>query len=689
MNNFAQDITFKSLLNDLENHFDGSQNLRMKALAYDNDLLNYLLANDVLKNTFFKVITANNFVFLKDEFLKFINLRLLSNSYTACANYIGLSFEKKQEKFIKTDGDVVLNFPFKDGVIKGGQTKDEQKLNEVFLNNILAKDEIDVLFTPKVISHFELISQQNSNQNSNQNSDYENLLQVLQTENPNLLIKGNNLIALHTLKYYLQQRKEKVKLIYIDPPYNTGNDSFNYNDKFNHSTWLCFMKNRLEIAKQLLSDDGVIFIQCDDNEQAYLKVLCDEIFGRENFVNVLTIKTKIGGVSGSSEGKSLKDATEFINIFAKNKLNLMFNDYGIKKPLFDYITSYTNDGKSWKYTTIITKLDGKKEIKRVGEITYFSYENFETQSVKTFAKENRLTEKEVYSKYSNKIFRTTNAQSSIRQKVINETSNILNTIISIEYKPIKGKNKDTTIEILYKDSNRNMLMFLSDNLIYENGEYYYLEGLNNLWTDIQYNNLSKEGEVDFTNAKKPEALLQRIIEISTNENDLVLDFFAGSGTTLAVAHKMKRRYIGIEQMDYIQTITKQRLAKVIDGEQGGISKSINWNGGGNFVYIELAELNAKFKQKINAVNDYNEFMLLAKNLDSKAFLNYKLDNKNITEIISSDELKNLNLDKQKQMLIACLDANMDYIPLQEIDDENYKFDAQVKQLNNAFYKINN
>ena len=183
--------------------------------------------------------------------------------------------------------------------------------------------------------------------------------------------------------------------------------------------------------------------------------------------------------------------------------------------------------------------------------------------------------------------------------------------------------------------------------------------------------------------------MQRIIEISTNENDLVLDFFAGSGTTLAVAHKMKRRYIGIEQMDYIQTITKQRLAKVIDGENGGISKSINWKGGGNFVYIELAELNAKFKQKINAVNDYNEFMLLAKNLDSKAFLNYKLDNKNITEIISSAEFKNLNLDKQKQMLIACLDANMDYIPLQEIDDENYKFDAQVKQLNNAFYKINN
>ena len=601
MNNFAQDITLKSLLNDLENHFDGSQNLRMKALAYDDDLLNYLLANDVLKNTFFKVITANNFVFLKDEFLKFINLRLLSNSYTACANYIGLSFEKKQEKFIKTDGDVVLNFPFKDGVIKGGQTKDEQKLNEVFLNNILAKDEIDVLFTPKVISHFELISQQNSNQNSNQNSDYENLLQVLQNENPNLLIKGNNLIALHTLKYYLQQRKEKVKLIYIDPPYNTGNDSFNYNDKFNHSTWLCFMKNRLEIAKQLLSDDGVIFIQCDDNEQAYLKVLCDEIFGRENFAR--QIIWRIGWVSGFKTTADIVRNHDTILVYAKNKENLKLNKIYLTKESYQ---SRFND-------------NNKKEI--LLKLNEFGIDKEKTNEVLSFIENIGLP-----SKYP--------------------------------------------LETTWNCSQYDKLNSIA--IVSFSGE-----------------KISKMLNTDEFSAQKPEALIQRIIEISTNENDLVLDFFAGSGTTLAVAHKMKRRYIGIEQMDYIQTITKQRLIKVIDGEQGGISKSINWNGGGNFVYIELAELNAKFKQKINAVNDYNEFMLLAKNLDSKAFLNYKLDNKNITEIISSDEFKNLNLDKQKQMLIACLDANMDYIPLQEIDDENYKFDAQVKQLNNAFYKINN
>ena len=319
------------LLNDLENRFGDIYTIRIKALDNDENLFAFLLEkskySDTFKAYFFKQ-AANNLIFLKDEFLKFLNLRLLSNSYTACANYIGLSFEKKQEKFIKTDGDVVLNFPFKDGVIKGGQTKDEQKLNEVFLNNILAKDEIDVLFTPKVISHFELISQQNSNQNSNQNSDYENLLQVLQNENPNLLIKGNNLIALHTLKYYLQQRKEKVKLIYIDPPYNTGNDSFNYNDKFNHSTWLCFMKNRLEIAKQLLSDDGVIFIQCDDNEQAYLKVLCDEIFGRENFVSCFVWqRTK----TPARLAKLYSKTHEYILIYSKEYNSLNFNRIPLKE----------------------------------------------------------------------------------------------------------------------------------------------------------------------------------------------------------------------------------------------------------------------------------------------------------------------------------------------------------------------
>ncbi len=164
------------------------------------------------------------------------------------------------------------------------------------------------------------------------------------------------------------------------------------------------MKNRLEIAREFLRDDGVIFVQCDDNEQAYLKVLMDEIFGRDNFVNILTIKTKIGGVSGSSEGKSTKDATEFINVFAKKKEDLELNKVYIKTPLINYIQKYNADGKSWKYTSIITKLDGKKEFLKTDDFTLYTYDVFESQSISEFAKRNHYTEEEVYKNFTHKIF---------------------------------------------------------------------------------------------------------------------------------------------------------------------------------------------------------------------------------------------------------------------------------------------
>lgn len=244
------------LLKLLEKEFGSNLELMNLASQDDDKLLEFLLSNESFKQRFFTALNSA-FIFKKEEFLSFLNLRLLNASYTKFSNKIGLS---THETFIKKDDKVVLNFAFKDGVIKGGQSKDEDKKNEIFFNEILAKDEIDVLFARKALQNFEFIGQGDLKENLN---------------NANLLIKGNNLLALHSLK---KKFANKVKLIYIDPPYNTGNDSFNYNDNFNHSTWLTFMKNRLEIAKDFLRDDGVIFIQCDDNEQAYLKVLCDEIF---------------------------------------------------------------------------------------------------------------------------------------------------------------------------------------------------------------------------------------------------------------------------------------------------------------------------------------------------------------------------------------------------------------------------
>ncbi len=260
------------LLKLLEKEFGSNLELMNLASQDDDKLLEFLLSNESFKQRFFTALNSA-FIFKKEEFLSFLNLRLLNASYTKFSNKIGLS---THETFIKKDDKVVLNFAFKDCILKGGASKDEDKKNEIFFNEILAKDEIDVLFARKALQNFELIGDLKENLN-----------------NANLLIKGNNLLALHSLK---KKFANKVKLIYIDPPYNTGNDSFNYNDNFNHSTWLTFMKNRLEIAREFLRDDGVIYVNIDYNEVHYLKVLMDEIFGRENFIT--QIIWRMGFLSG-------------------------------------------------------------------------------------------------------------------------------------------------------------------------------------------------------------------------------------------------------------------------------------------------------------------------------------------------------------------------------------------------------
>ena len=182
---------------------------------------------------------------------------------------------------------------------------------------------------------------------------------------------------------------------------------------------------------------------------------------------------------------------------------------------------------------------------------------------------------------------------------------------------------------------------------------------------------------------KSEVFLKRIIEISTNENDLVLDFFAGSGTTLAVAHKMKRRYIGIEQMEYIETITKERMKKVIDGEQGGISKAVEWQGGGNLVYCELASLNAKFIEQIENCSNENELDNIYEALRKLAFIDYRAD---IQSDFKDLEFGALSFEEKKRILKKCLDRNMDYIPYADIEDSEYKIDEQTRILNKIFYK---
>lgn len=375
----------------------------------------------------------------------------------------------------------------------------------------------------------------------------------------NLYIEGDNLDVLKCLK---ETYMGKVKMIYIDPPYNTGND-FVYEDDFAesaaeylansgqfdeqgnrlvtnaesngrfHTDWLNMIYPRLRVAREFLTEDGVICIHIDDNEYENLSKLCNEIFGEDNFINIITIKTKVGGVSGSSEGKSLRGATEFILVYAKNKSNLLFNNVYIKTKLFDRIREYEASGKSWKYTSVVAQLGDKALLKEDSSkgMKFYGYGTLTTESIASFAKKNGITEEDVYNKYADKIFQTTNAQSSVRQTVIKETANYDYPMYGLEYTPIKGKNEGNVIEILYKGEQRRMMMFLSDAVEKIKDEYYYLDKLTTLWDDIDYNNLTKEGDIEFPNGKKPIKLLQRLIKLVCSEDSIVMDFFSGSAST--------------------------------------------------------------------------------------------------------------------------------------------------------------
>ena len=398
-------------------------------------------------------------------------------------------------------------------------------------------------------------------------------------ETENLYIEGDNL---EVLKLLQETYLGKIKMIYIDPPYNTGND-FVYNDEFSvsssefsersgnfdeegnrlvdnytrntesngrfHTDWLNMMYPRLKLARDLLSDDGVIFISIDDNEVENLKKVCDEIFNNGNFINLVTVKTKIGGVSGSSEGKSLRGATEYLLIYAKSRDNLIFNPVYIKTKLSTKIKNYEENGKSWKYTSVLTKLEGKTLIKEdtAKKMKFYGYKVVETKSISAFAKENKMTEEQVYDQYADKIFQTTNAQTSIRQTVLDVTEKEEYEMIGLEYTPIKGKNADSVIEILYKGEQRRMMMFLSDAVTRIDGEYFYLDKITTLWDDILYNNLAKEGDVDYSNGKKPIFMINRLIEMIANKDDIILDFFAGSASSAHATVEMnKQKNLGLK-----------------------------------------------------------------------------------------------------------------------------------------------
>lgn len=617
----------------------------------DVKLLEPLLKNRRTKRAFFKPV-LDSFVFNSVQFKEFLEYSSACNSYS---KYLGQKIGLYMgDSSLLDRNEVVLNFPFKDCVLEGRQKKEDgldsyfeydekkseyaqkqSKRREIFYNEVLARDEIDSLFSPKAFCNakryekgkstvVELVETTKLNRNAELNKK-RGLSEDTITDN--LIIKGNNLLALHSLK---KEFAGKVKLIYIDPPYNTGNDGFAYNDNFNHSSWLTFMKNRLEIARELLREDGCIFVQCDDNEQAYLKVSMDEIFGRENFIGCVVWKRKRGR---DNSARWLSRTHEYFLIFAKAKEKLNFNLVELDDTTKKAYKNPDNDPRgNWRLLACWARgTQGGVEYEFTSKNgTYFSKRLwlFSKANLEKMDNENRLVIKgdNIY----RKLFLTEN------------TGQVVETIWDSIEETSNAANAADEIKVLF-------------------------------------------GSIIFS-TPKPELFIKRILEIATNSSDIILDYHFGSGTTAAVAHKMNRQYIGVEQMDYIQNVSVERLKKVIEGEQGGISKSQNWQGGGSFVYLELAKKNEKALEQISDCKSVEELAQLFDELCTKYFLHYNVRIKEFRKEIETERFKSLPLEKQKEMFSRLLDLNQLYV---NADDRHDKNSGLLKMMSTShfFYDI--
>ena len=622
------------------------------ALSLNPLLVKLLLGNDKIKAVFFQDVEGV-VVFDKVKFQRFVSdTQFLGGSYTMFKNKIGLTDENG--RFINESREVVLSWPYKDCVLEGGQTKEEAKRNEVFWNETLAPDEVNRLTEPKVFSHFKRYDK-----------DGEHEVEHL-TNADNFIIKGNNLLALHSLK---KKYAGKVKLIYIDPPYNTGSDEFGYNDNFNHSSWLTFMKNRLEVAKTLLSDKGCIFVHIDHHELYYIGVLLDSIFGVENKVQVISAKTATpAGFKTVNPGPI--DVTEYILFYTKHKNSFTFKkayvpvDYNKN---YNLVLNRNDDVTKWKFTLIKDAM-----LQSLG-----------------FA-----SETEAKSKYG-EMWKTLKSQ-LIAQYAFDHAEDVVS--IRDPHKPTdtvkalmkKSKELGHVIEQVREDGtssyfyNGGALAFYSNKMQIIDGEKCITELLTDFWNHISWAGIANEGGVKLKNGKKPEKLIKQIIEMTTSEKDLVVDFHLGCGTTAAVAHKMNRQYIGIEQLDYGKNDSKIRLKNVIDGDKTGISKAVGWQGGGSFVYCELAKANNRFADEIEQAETTEQLKDIWGRMKATDYLNYKVDIKEVDA--NAESFDGLSLEDQKRFLIECLDKNLLYVALSDIDSNEYGVTEEDRRLTREFYR---
>ncbi len=609
-----------------------------RAWKIDHNLIKLLLSDDEIKGKFFDEIEGH-WVFNINTFLEFISQKnFLDNSYTRFRNRIGLTIGGK---YLSERGEVALSFPYKDCVLEGGQTKEEEKHNEIFFNEVLAQDEINRMFDPKVLTNFSRYTNAGEQPVKEINRDENGVIRE------NLVIKGNNLIALNTLK---QQFLGKVKLIYIDPPYNTGGstDTFSYNNNFKHSTWLTFIKNRLEVSKDLLREDGFIAITIDHVELFYLGLITDEIFGRENRVGIVTI---LINPKGRQHERFFSSVTEYMLVYAKNISIGEFNKVALDE---DKIKSFDQQDENGRFRwELFIRARSSTLRKNKPNSWYPLYVSKDLKEVTHIKKEGYI---EVLPTKNNKEFTWKTQLSTFIERNINGFFRAANDVNGI--------------------------------LIYH--KYYEQQVLKNLWTKKKYfpefqgTNLLKKllGKNIFSYPKSLYAV-KDTLKIMTSKNDIILDFFSGSGTTAHAVFDLNkddegnRKFIIIEQLDYIYDVTIKRLQKVIE-----------FHDKGNFIYCELMKYNQAFLDRIQSAQDTEELIQIWREMAQRSFLNWyvnpEMPEEAVNDFIAIGEEEN-GFKKQKKLLAELLDKNQLYVNLSEINDKQFKVSEEDKLLNKSFF----
>lgn len=607
------------------------------ALSLQPKLIKLLLDNEELSANFFSDVEGVK-VFDKVKFQRFVmNKSFLADSYTAYKNKIGLTDE--DGRFLSESCEVVLSWPYKDCMLEGGQTKEDVKRDEIFWSETLAPDEITRLTEPKAFTGFKRYDKDGEHK-------VENLLLT-----DNIIIKGNNLLALYSLR---EKYKGRIKLIYIDPPYyfkkTTATDQFKYNSNFHLSTWLTFLKDRLSVAKSLLCTGGTIWISISEDGMHYLKLVADSIFDKDCFVGTIPRRTR----SGKSDVPfNFSQDFDWLLVYTNVGEDVDVMGRNVERT---YYESDDYPGQPWRLADLTKQTTAKERPN-----SFFTMVDPKT------GKEYPASEKRTWN-VSKDTFREYYDRGEI---IFPDDYDFLNITKPYARKFKKDDDKKGKLSSIISDFQiQGFLKALLYDCKNEKGN-----------DEIDY--LFGRDEFDYA---KPEELVKTIIEATTQEGDIVMDFFSGSGTTIAVAHKMNRQYIGVEQMDYINTLDIPRLKDVINGEQGGISKSINWQGGGSFVYCELAKANGEFVEKIQAATTTEALKSIWTKMKETGYLNYKI---NIATIdANAADFEALSLDDQKRFLIECLDKNLLYIPFSDIDSEEYAISDEDKRLTKEFYKKN-